>query len=211
MAMATLVVPRAAASLETLFEPPPAARDFELVDVSSGNLPRLETRCWLFHDRQSLYLLVQADDDPEAVATYRRHDDPLYEEDVFEIFLAPATLRQYFEIELNHLSAVFDARIDSPDGDRRTMTADVGWTCDGLWTALQREVEPGRCRSSVFLGIPFSALGRETPKRGERWRANIFRIDRSASHGDQYSAWQPTLRSPADFHVPAAFGELVFD
>jgi hypothetical protein len=53
-------------------------------------------------------------------------------------------------------------------------------------------------------------LGRPTPVAGETWRANFFRIDRHPELGDEYSAWQPTMRSPADFHVGEAFGTLKF-
>src|SRR5436190_2234315 len=35
-------------------------------------------------------------------------------------------------------------------------------------------------------------------------------IDRHSRHGDEFSAWQPTMKTPADFHVTAAFGVLRF-
>ena len=52
---------------------------------------------------------------------------------------------------------------------------------------------------------PFAAL-----KKSDEWRANFFRIDRSAAHGDDFSAWQPTMKTPPDFHVTEAFGVLRF-
>jgi hypothetical protein len=62
----------------------------------------------------------------------------------------------------------------------------------------------------TVIRIPFSSLGRSAPVHGETWRANFFRIDCSTSRDAEFSAWQPTLKQPADFHVPAAFGELRF-
>ncbi len=58
--------------------------------------------------------------------------------------------------------------------------------------------------------MPFAALGRGEPREGETWRVNFFRIDRHPEKGDEYSAWQPTMKNPADFHVPAAFGTIRF-
>jgi hypothetical protein len=62
----------------------------------------------------------------------------------------------------------------------------------------------------TVIRIPFSSLGRSAPADAETWRANFYRIDRSTSRDAEFSAWHPTLKQPADFHVPAAFGELRF-
>jgi alpha-galactosidase len=62
----------------------------------------------------------------------------------------------------------------------------------------------------TVIRVPFASIERSKAADGEVWRANFFRIDRSATHGDEFSAWQPTMRNPPDFHVPAAFGELRF-
>ena len=68
------------------------------------------------------------------------------------------------------------------------------------------EVVPGS--TDTILRIPFACMD-AAPKN--EWRANFFRIDRSRAHGDEFSAWQPTLANPADFHVAAAFGRLRFE
>ncbi len=128
-------------------------------------------------------------------------DEPLWQEDVVEVFLAPADGATYFELEVNPLATTFDARIESPDGVRSTMRADLSWTCEGLFAAVRRQ----GTSIDYVLRVPFAAIG------GRPARANFFRVDRSAAHGDDYSAWSPTMEDPADFHVVAAFGEVVFD
>jgi hypothetical protein len=139
------------------------------------------------------------------------HDDPLYEEDVVEVFVAPDDPRRYFEIEVSPRGTTFDAAIDSPDGVRATMHADRSWTCEGLLAAVRTMTERDGARIfDVLVRIPFFALERATPGGGETWRANFFRIDRHPRHGDEFSAWQPTFRTPPDFHVAAAFGTLRF-
>lgn len=188
---------------------PRSADRVRLRDATDGSSPRLATEVGAYYDREMLYILFEGEDD-QIVATYREHDDPLYQEDVVEVFLAPNSLTEYFELEVNPLGTTFDARILYPDRDRSAMRVDLKWECWGFWAALQRvSMDQGRCRFSVVLAVPFAALERNTPRQGESWRANFYRIDRGSA-GDQYTAWRPTLRHPADFHVPSAFGELVF-
>lgn len=158
-----------------------------------------------YHDGDFLTIVFKGDDD-DVVATYLGHDEPLWQEDVVEVFLAPNGLTPYFEIEVNPLGTTFDARIDSPDGIRSTMTTDLAWTCNGLFAALRRD--DGR-EFHVVIRLAFESLGTR-PESGDEWRANFFRIDRSVENGDDFSAWQPNLKSPADFHVAAAFGALRF-
>jgi hypothetical protein len=175
-----------------------------------GSAPRLATSVAAFHDGSTLFVVFRCDD-AGVSATLTERDAALYTEDVVEIFLAPRALETYFEIEVNPLGTLFDARIESPEGVRETMKTDLGWECEGLWAAIRREI--GRDGSSVAetaIAIPFASLDVAPPAPGDVWAANFFRIDRS-SEGDEYSAWRPTGRTPPDFHVPAAFGRLVFD
>ena len=62
---------------------------------------------------------------------------------------------------------------------------------------------------TVELAIPFRSLGRCTPEPGEEWRGNLYRIDRFPPPME-FQAWSPTLRDPANFHVPAHFGTILF-
>jgi cellulose/xylan binding protein with CBM9 domain len=198
-----LVVRRAEFSLEEPWSVPAGCEPVPLRLATDGSAPRLATAVTVYFDDVCLNVLFTGADD-HVVATHFLHDAPLYEEDVVEAFLAPETLTDYFELEVSPFGTLFDARIESPDGDRKTMKADRAWTCEGLFAAVRR-VDT----FEVILRIPFASLGRTTPVSGETWRANFFRIDRSPST-DEFSAWQPTMRVPPDFHVPAAFGTLRF-
>jgi len=62
---------------------------------------------------------------------------------------------------------------------------------------------------SVEVAIPFAGLGVSAPSAGDRWRANLYRID--CTTPAQYSAWSPTLAFPAAYHVPKRFGWLAFE
>jgi hypothetical protein len=139
--------------------------------------------------------------DDGMVATLTRRDEPLWTEDVYEVFLSPLDPPTvYFEFEVNPLGAVFDARVESPDLARATMRVDSSWNLRGL--SARSRVRPGRW--SAVLAIPLAPLSpREIPRL---WRANFYRIDRGAR--DEFSAWSPPFTDPADFHTAARFGRL---
>jgi len=206
----SLEILRGVFTIEDPWHDPTGAGRFELTDATSGVGPRLTTVGFSYYDASNLYVVYHGLDEVESVATYTRHDDPVYEEDAYEIFLSPSSLTDYFELEVSLLGTTFDARIHSPDGVRATMIADVSWDCPGFWTALRKGTGAEGSWVEVVMVVPFSSLDRDTPKPGETWRGNLFRVDRSPTFGDSYSAWCPTLRTPADFHLPAAFGEFHF-
>jgi hypothetical protein len=207
-----LRVPRAAFSIEDPWAVPDNCQPAPLVASESGAPPRLSTSVAAYHDGRSLYVLFAGADDGEVVATMLQRDDPLYEEDVVELFIAPAEGNVYFEIEISPAGTIFDARIESPRGVREGMHVDRGWTCEGVtpMVRLDRRAD-GRGTLEIVVCIPFQSLVPAMPLPRSRWRANFFRIDRSREHGDEYLSWQPTLMDPADFHVTSAFGDLELD
>jgi hypothetical protein len=201
-----LVVPFAPFSIEEPWNVPEVCDRVELRRATDGVAARQRTTVAAYCDDEILTIVFAGVDD-RVVATLREHDAPLYQEDVVEVFLAPSRLEEYFEIEVNPLGTTFDARIESPDGVRSTMKTDLAWTCEGLFPGVRRDGDA----FDVVLRIPFAALGRTAPADGETWRGNFFRIDRDPAAGDEFLAWQPTMRTPPDFHVSAAFGTLRFE
>jgi hypothetical protein len=210
MAVEVLRVPRASFDMEDPWASPAECEPVRLRRATDAAAPRLTTSVAVWFDDAFLTALFSVSDD-HIQATYREHDAPLYEQDVVELFLAPETLTRYFELEISPQGTIFDAAVDSPDGVRSTMRVDRDWNCDGLVAVVRRVTESdGSMTIDTVVRIPFESLGRGTPVRGETWRANFFRIDRHPQLGDEFSAWQPTLRHPPDFHVAAAFGILDF-
>lgn len=211
MSADTLAIPRAEFSVEDPWRVPKVCHPVRMRRATDGFTPRLATSLAAYYDDRYLTLVYSAADDL-IVATYLQHDDPLYEQDVVEAFLAPVTAKEYFEFEVSPRGTVFDARIESPDGVRSTMRGDRAWTCDGFFRAVRQVVESdGSMSVDTVMRVPFACMNRKTPAAGETWRANFFRIDRHPKKGDEYSAWQPTMKTPADFHVAAVFGTLRFE
>lgn len=208
MALPFLDVTRGAFSLEdpwSLSNTPSAALHNALTGGSTSLATSVAATC----SSERLYILFSGQDHRAFRASYNERDEPLYEEDVVEIFIAPAGLENYVEIEVSPIGTLFDARVHSPNGNRQNMTVEALWDCHELWTALRRSGTGDLVRFDTLVSIPFEGLGVSPPSPGDTWRANFFRIDRHPA-GDEYSAWSPTLRNPADFHVPAAFGIIRF-
>ncbi|HUP47068.1 MAG TPA: carbohydrate-binding family 9-like protein [Thermoanaerobaculia bacterium] len=205
----SLVAVRSEFSIEDPWRSPAGAEPARLRRSIDGGAPHLATTVAVYYDDHFLSILFSGADD-HLVASYRGHDDPLYDEDVVEVFLAPRSIDEYYEMEVSPIGTMFDARIVSPDGSRRTMRADRSWD-SGAFAAVRNVTErDGTMTVDTLLRVPFASLGAAAPKEGESWRANFFRIDRHPNRGDEYSAWRPTLLTPPDFHLTAAFGTLAF-
>jgi hypothetical protein len=167
--------------------------------ASDGGPPRLSTAVRVA--TRGSRLLVRFDGRDRGVAARFTHrDDPLWKEDVFEVFLSPeARPVVYYEFQVNPLGALFDARVESPEGRRETMWADVSWNCPGYSARV-------RCRPARWSALVSIPLERLSPEPPAVWRANFYRIDRGEP--DEYSAWSPTGADPPDFHRPERFGYL---
>lgn len=173
-------------------------------------------------DNRALYLSFVCQD-PEIWTTMTERDDPLWTEEVVEVFLDPnGNGDPYFEIEANPLNVVVDLRfMRSLKGlrDRRPLQ----WNCRSLQTAVRVK---GRVNSwqaishpdsqwTVEIAIPFEALDKlpnSPPKDGDSWKANFYRIERPASlaeEDDEYSCWSPIIISKS-YHTLERFGTMIF-
>ncbi len=167
------------------------------------------------HDGERLYVAFDCVD-RDVWGSHQGRNHPIYEEEVVEAFLAPgADPRRYFELESSPRGAYWEGLIDNPDGLRSSMRSDLAWLCAGWERGIRvrgtldvrDDVDDGW---SVEWAIPFAALGAPSPRRGERWRANFYRIERPRGSAPEFSAWSPTFADPAEYHLPAHFGVLEF-
>lgn len=166
--------------------------------------PRQPVRARAGADDSALYVRFECQD-ADPWGTLRERDDPIYQEEVVEVFLAPGLEdpKSYFEFEVSPLGVLFDARIENPEARRATMQIVTSWDCEGIrWGA---GFVPGGWWGA--LAIPWGPMlgGKTNP--GE-WRGNFYRIDRPRGGAPEYSAWSPTFADPPEFHLPARFGTL---
>jgi hypothetical protein len=170
--------------------------------------------------RDALYLRFDARD-ASPWHTMTRRDEHLWEEEVVEAFLdLDRSGHDYGEFEISPANVICDVRMISPYPDKK---GDLTWNMEGLetrvvplqdaagktigWTALARLPWQG------FRTLPSAAHVSLPPKPGDRWRFNVFRVERPGGkeHPEQglvEAAWSDP-HSPS-FHVPAAFRDFVF-
>jgi alpha-galactosidase len=125
--------------------------------------------------------------------------DQLWDRDVAEVFLQPdpAHLLRYKEFEVSPNGFWID--LDIAPGEKHD-----------LKSGLRRRIMLNEAAKTwvAELALPMKCLV-ERFDPAAAWRVNFFRVEGSAEPRF-YSAWRPTRTPAPNFHVPEAFGELVF-
>jgi len=133
----------------------------------------------------------------EAESSGRR--DGLWDRDVCEVFLQPpcSAPGSYKEIEVAPNGFWIDLHIAS--GEKRD-----------LQSGLRRRVNINERMKQwdALLALPMKSLAARFEMPAV-WRVNFFRVE-GAVEPRFYSAWRPTNTPVPNFHVPEAFGALVF-
>jgi alpha-galactosidase len=160
------------------------------------------TEVQLLWNEQTLYLRFFARYRELHVFPDARADgwrDELWERDVAEAFLQPDTseARVYKELEVSPNGFWIDLNI--ADGEKEEMRS-------GL---RRRVVQDAGARTwTAELAVPMKSLA-PTFDPKQTWRANFFRVE-GKTEPRFYSAWSPTGTQRPNFHVPEAFGHLIF-
>jgi alpha-galactosidase len=126
----------------------------------------------------------------------------LWDRDVCEIFIAPdiAQPNRYFEFEVAPTGEWLDVGIELTAQERLS-----NW---GFRSGMKCSARIEESRVLVATEIPFEAFGK-APSVGEKWLGNLFRcVGTGPERG--YLAWQSTRTEHPNFHVPAAFGQIIF-
>lgn len=155
--------------------------------------------------------------DPAPWHTYTRRDDPLWEEEVVEIFVDPdGDGLNYAEVEINPANVVTDLLMFRGDPGKRS---DIGWDFEGIRTWVEPTGDPAGWTATAllpwrgFASLPATSAALP-PAAGDAWRFNVFRIKRpggpEAPERDAvYAAWSPP--PGPSFHVTDVFGRMVFE
>ena len=186
-----------------------AALQMPLVDSLGGQPPRLPTVARVLRDERHLFVAFDCRDDQVFVRPGRQHDDPIWEDEVVEVFLDPAGAgRDYVEIEVSPAGVTFDARFERRRSDLDRARA---WE-SGVVAAARIDRGPSGDRGwTAELRLPIEAVrgAAPPPRSGSRWRANLFRMETHNRAGMvEGQAFSPPYRG--DFHALDRFGWLVF-
>ena len=135
----------------------------------------------------------------------------LWDRDVCEIFIAPDpnVVERYLEFEAAPTGEWLDVAIHwTPEKRESDWEFQSHLTAAGLRTVTRDGDGNDLALIWIAMRIPWNHWIHE-PQTNERWRLNLFRCVGSDPHRG-YLAWQPTRTPQANFHVPQAFGWLVF-
>lgn len=167
------------------------------VDIrgSDAPAPRYRTRAKLLWDDRYLYVGAELQE-PRLWATLREHDDTVWHDPDFEVFVDPdGDGLAYFEMEINALGTVLDLFLPKPY--RQGGHGVLSWDLKGLRSAVAlhgtlddpSDIDQGW---SVELAIPWTGLvppegwtpGTATdtepgaaPRPGDTWRINFSRVE----------------------------------
>lgn len=147
--------------------------------------------------------------DRDIWGTFTQRDEPIYNEEVVEVFIGAGTEDpvRYFEFQVSPNGVLFDAKIFNPTSTRENLQVETEWDCPNIQWQAQRDDAHASWWGA--FAIPWNAITSDG-RVPSHCRANFYRIERPHDAEVEYSCWSPTLTNPADFHKPERFGILQF-
>ncbi|WP_255067881.1 carbohydrate-binding family 9-like protein [Lacihabitans sp. LS3-19] len=145
------------------------------------------------------------------------HNAPLYNQEVFEVFISPGEedSKHYLEIEINPKNALWVGKINNPSLGSETQTLDS--MIEHADAGINHSISVAENSWKGTLDIPWSLIGND---KDGKYRLNFYRIRANQSHENpdwtcnaetcDFVCWSPTMsgNSPA-FHRPKQFGHLI--
>lgn len=200
-----------------------AAEVIPLSRSRGAGAPRYGTKLRMLWDDQNLYVAFESEDQ-DVTDVFTKRDDPIFQHESVSLFLMPGKVAPdvgpYLELDVTPGGAIHDVtftgRRSGADLAHDALLA-VGTKIDGT---LNKSDDLDRAWISEWVlpwkGVP--PLG-ESPKEGDEWRMNAYRMEkwdlRAAGSGAQEplkgaegSAWSPPRTG--DFHNTVRFGRLRF-
>lgn len=183
------------------------------LSTQEGTISKYITRVKVLYSETGLYFLFNCGD-KKLTSAMRADNLNLWEEDVVEVFLWPdENFPVYFEYELSPMN--FELPIIVPnkkgnflgwlpwhyDGDRKTQHS----------TSIIKDKNANDSAISGWYAeffIPYKLLTpliQAPPVAGDKWRANLYRIDHD--NGEVPFSWQKTETT---FHEYNKFGTFIF-
>ncbi|MCB9865051.1 MAG: carbohydrate-binding family 9-like protein [Phycisphaerales bacterium] len=189
--------------------------------------PRFRTRAKLAWDDEYLYVAAELEE-PDVSAALTTHDAVVFHDNDFEVFIDPdGDSRNYYEIEVNALNAIFDLLLVRTY--RKGGPALHDWDCAGMRTAVHidgtlndpRDVDRGW---SVEIALPWTTLAEYAccpvpPAPGDTWRLNMSRVEwrydtkegvyrKYPNEREDNWTWSP--QGEIDMHLPDRWGYITF-
>ncbi|QJD97677.1 hypothetical protein HH214_18250 [Mucilaginibacter robiniae] len=216
---------------EDAWQNAPWTTDFVDIEGTQKPLPEFKTQVKMLWNDSTLFIAAKLQE-PQVWATQTHHDDIIFKDNDFEIFIDPDnTAHQYFEIEINAINKIFDLFLPKPY--RNGGDALIGWNVDHLKTgvAIQGTLNNPADKDegwTVEMAIPLKELRMgfsfNKPAEGDIWRINFSRVEwhtkvegtrnvkLKAANGrelpEENWVWSP--QGVINMHYPERWGYLQF-
>lgn len=185
--------------------------------ATNGQVAEFTTEVEVSYDENYLKVAFSCEDNLFTLQnTMTEHNAPLYNQEVFEVFIGAGheDSKEYLEIEINPNSALWIGKISNPELGEGPQSIVQQFSPDtaGIIHSINMEENSW----SGYLHIPWRFIGKD--KEGN-YRINFYRIRANVSHDNpnwecdaetcDFVCWQSTLsgKNPA-FHRPKRFGYL---
>lgn len=181
------------------------------VKSMSGKKAKYKTTAKLVWDDENLYAAFSSED-PDVWGSFEKRDDPIYQQEVVEIFIdADGDGKTYNELELSPKGVIFDAYF--PERRKRMNLAwDSGIEAAAKVRGTLNDASDKDDGWDAEMRIPVANLAsvpRWPPQPGDKWRFNLYRLDwHSNREKNEGQAFSPLY--VGDFHHLPRFGWLEF-
>lgn len=164
----------------------------------------------ILYSDKGIYCLYNCEDN-KITATMKGNNLDLWNEDVIEAFFwADTSLTVYFEYELSPLN--YELVLIVPNYNGRFLGWNP-WHYEGdrvtrhAVSVVEKDDKVERWYGEFF--IPYELMRPmvgNVPNKGDRWRANFYRIDYDNNNAASWS-WKPIVNNFHDFHL---YGTIEF-
>jgi hypothetical protein len=205
----------------------------DFVDIEGDLKPRppYKTNVKMLWDDSCLYIVARMSD-PQVWATLKNHDDIVYHDNDFELFIEPgSTTHNYYEVEVNAFNTIFDLFLNKPY--RNHGGGLIGWDANGLRSAVKIQGTLNNTADTdegwtVEMAIPFKAItmgfNPRIPKDGTIYRLNFSRVEYDTKIIDGHNVklqdstgrdlpehnWSWSPQGEIAMHSPEHWGYLLF-
>jgi hypothetical protein len=169
---------------ETDWQKAPWTTDFVDIEGAAKPLPTFQTRVKMLWNDSTLFIAATLQE-PQIWATQTHHDDIIYKDNDFEVFIDPDNnTHQYFEVEVNAINKIFDLYLPKPYRDKGD--ALISWDVPGLRSGVAiagtlNHPQDQDKSWTVEMAIPLKAVRMgfpwQPPTEGTLWRINFSRVE----------------------------------
>lgn len=186
--------------------------DYHHVNQYSWEKPNeyRKVRFKMAHNNENIYLYYDVME-PEMIAKYSNHNDPVYKDSCVEFFIALENDTNYYNFEFNCLGTCLLGW--GSDRHHRQLLDTKTIDLIKVKTKIKRTNQDGLplFNWKIFIKIPLDTFSYNTLNSFEniKAKANFYKCGDALSK-PHYISWSPIKSDKPDFHLKSYFGDVFF-